>query len=59
MRVFSSLHVSGEQLSQLCGIAAILRFGIAGIGDDDDEDDEDEPIPPIALCSAEDFADLS
>lgn len=26
VRIFSSLHVSGEQLSQLTGIAAILRF---------------------------------
>ena len=24
--VFSSMHVSGEQLNQLSGIAAILRF---------------------------------
>ncbi len=26
VRVFSSLHVSGEQLAQLTGVAAILRF---------------------------------
>lgn len=26
VKIFSSLHVSGEQLDQLTGIAAILRF---------------------------------
>ena len=31
--IFSSMHVSGEQLSQLTGIAANLRFPIEGIDD--------------------------
>lgn len=37
VRMFSSLHVSGEQLGQLSGVAAILRFPMA-----DDEEDSDE-----------------
>ncbi len=28
--IFSSMHVSGEQLNQLSGIAAILRFPLPG-----------------------------
>ncbi|XP_060067287.1 protein pelota homolog [Ylistrum balloti] len=38
VRMFSSLHVSGEQLGQLSGIAAILRFPMA---EDDDDSEED------------------
>lgn len=38
VRIFSSLHVSGEQLGQLSGVAAILRFPIH----DDDDDSEEE-----------------
>uniref|UniRef100_A0A5K3EHK0 Protein pelota homolog n=1 Tax=Mesocestoides corti TaxID=53468 RepID=A0A5K3EHK0_MESCO len=39
VRIFSSLHVSGEQLNQLSGIAAILRFPIPE-PESDDEDAE-------------------
>lgn len=39
-RIFSSLHVSGERLTQLSGIACILRFPLA-IVDSDDAADED------------------
>ena len=38
-RIFSSLHVSGEKLGNLSGVAAILRFPVPGIDDTDDEDD--------------------
>ena len=31
--VFSSMHISGEQLSQLSGIAAILRFPLPELED--------------------------
>jgi protein pelota len=31
--VFSSMHVSGEQLNQLSGIAAILRFPLPDLED--------------------------
>ncbi|ESN93705.1 hypothetical protein HELRODRAFT_157806 [Helobdella robusta] len=39
VRIFSSLHVSGEQLSQLSGVAAILRFPMNDPDDDDDNYD--------------------
>ena len=35
--VFSSMHVSGEQLAQLTGIAAILRFPLEELADEDIE----------------------
>jgi len=37
VRVFSSLHVSGEQLTQLTGVAAILRFPCPEIESDDED----------------------
>ncbi|XP_026329495.1 protein pelota [Hyposmocoma kahamanoa] len=37
VRVFSSMHVSGEQLDQLTGIAAILRFPMPELEDSDAE----------------------
>jgi len=41
-KIFSSLHVSGEQLSLLSGVAAILRFPLPDIADDYlDSDDSD------------------
>ena len=33
VHVFSSLHVSGEQLAQISGIAAILRFPLPDLED--------------------------
>jgi protein pelota len=49
VKIFSSMHVSGHQLAELTGVAAILRFPIPGLdddedkdGDDDDDDDDDE-----------------
>lgn len=42
VRVFSSLHVSGEQLGQLTGVAAILRFPMPDISDDEEDSDESE-----------------
>lgn len=39
VRVFSSLHVSGEQLGQLSGVAAILRFPMPDIANDEDSAD--------------------
>lgn len=45
VKIFSSLHVSGEQLRQLTGIAAILRFPLPDIEDivsDSDEDEDNE-----------------
>ncbi|RLN55858.1 hypothetical protein BBJ28_00004441 [Nothophytophthora sp. Chile5] len=47
VRLFSSLHVSGEKLGQVSGIAAILRFPMPEIdeedqGEDSDSDSEEE-----------------
>lgn len=44
VRLFSSLHVSGEKLSQVSGIAAILHFPMPEIddGDQDNESGSDE-----------------
>uniref|UniRef100_A0A8C5HQM8 Protein pelota homolog n=1 Tax=Gouania willdenowi TaxID=441366 RepID=A0A8C5HQM8_GOUWI len=42
VRMFSSLHVSGEQLTQLSGVAAILRFPIADLSEPEDESSSDE-----------------
>jgi len=36
VKIFSSLHVSGEQLGQLSGVAAILRFPLPDLMDDVD-----------------------
>ncbi|CAG4988767.1 unnamed protein product [Parnassius apollo] len=41
VRIFSSMHVSGEQLDQLTGIAAILRFPMPELEDSDLEGDSD------------------
>ena len=42
VRIFSSLHVSGEQLMQLTGIAAILRFPMNELEDDELSDSDIE-----------------
>lgn len=42
VKIFSSLHVSGEQLDQLTGIAAILRFPIPELEDESDGDQSEE-----------------
>lgn len=43
VKIFSSLHVSGEQLGQLSGVAAILRFPLPDLLDDmlDEESSSD------------------
>lgn len=41
VKIFSSMHVSGEQLAQLTGIAAILRFPMPELEEDSDADDSD------------------
>lgn len=42
VRIFSSLHVSGEQLDQLSGLCAILRFPMHELEDTDDDDSDSE-----------------
>lgn len=39
VKIFSSLHISGEQLQQLSGVAAILRFPMPEIEDEVEADD--------------------
>ncbi|KAJ8971951.1 hypothetical protein NQ317_018295 [Molorchus minor] len=41
VRIFSSLHISGEQLEQLTGVAAILRFPMPELEEDDDSAEDD------------------
>jgi len=46
--IFSTMHVSGEQLNEIGGLAAILRFPLPELeedGDDDEEDDGDDGRP--------------
>ncbi|GLV32319.1 pelota [Carabus blaptoides fortunei] len=40
VKIFSSMHVSGEQLDQLTGIAAILRFPMPELDEDDSETED-------------------
>ena len=39
VHIFSSLHVSGEQLAQYSGVAAILRFPLAELPDEEDDEE--------------------
>ena len=39
VKIFSSMHVSGEQLEQLTGVCAILRFPMQELEDSDSEDE--------------------
>lgn len=41
VKIFSSMHISGEQLAQLTGIAAILRFPMPELEDSDNDEDPD------------------
>jgi hypothetical protein len=49
VKIFSSLHVSGEQLMQLTGVAAILRFPMPDLEDESlsDSDDDDDKITNV------------
>ncbi|XP_068230019.1 protein pelota-like [Palaemon carinicauda] len=42
VKIFSSLHVSGEQLDQMTGVAAILRFPMPEIDEEDHALDSDD-----------------
>lgn len=41
VHVFSSLHVSGEQLARLGGVAAVLRFPLPLEMEEEEEEEED------------------
>eukprot|EP00429_Kryptoperidinium_foliaceum_P009960 CAMPEP_0176004082 /NCGR_PEP_ID=MMETSP0120_2-20121206/1508_1 /TAXON_ID=160619 /ORGANISM="Kryptoperidinium foliaceum, Strain CCMP 1326" /LENGTH=413 /DNA_ID=CAMNT_0017336749 /DNA_START=45 /DNA_END=1286 /DNA_ORIENTATION=- len=66
--VFSTMHISGQQLQQVSGVAAILRYPLPGLDDmdvesngersDADEDaGSDEEFDPL-LRAQEDLADM-
>ena len=40
VKIFSSLHVSGEQLDLLSGLCALLRFPMTELEDTDDSDSD-------------------
>jgi protein pelota len=66
--ILSSMHVSGQQLQQVSGVAAILRYPIPGLDDLDEEIEEkyeevvdyesDEDFDPLARAH-EDLADMN
>lgn len=41
VKIFSSLHISGQQLDQLTGLAAVLRFPMPELEDEDVDSDSD------------------
>ena len=41
MLIFSRMHVSGDQLNQITGVAAILRFPLPEIENEEMDDDEE------------------
>lgn len=42
VKIFSSMHVSGEQLMQLTGVAAILRFPMPDLEEEDVDSESDD-----------------
>ncbi|XP_043485107.1 protein pelota [Leptopilina heterotoma] len=42
VKMFSSMHISGEQLDQLTGVAAILRFPMPELEDESDDGSDSE-----------------
>lgn len=57
VRLFSSLHVSGEKLSQVSGVAAILRFPMPEIDDPDNDEEGESDLEDEVTDSA--LGDLS
>ncbi|KAI8576982.1 hypothetical protein K450DRAFT_254524 [Umbelopsis ramanniana AG] len=55
--VFSTLHVSGEQLNQLTGVAAILTFPLPDIEEEDEEEVAEENDDTQANSDEMDVAD--
>lgn len=42
VKIFSSMHVSGEQLGQLTGVAALLRFPMPDLEDEEEADEDSD-----------------
>lgn len=56
VHIFSSLHVSGEQLAQYSGVAAVLRFPLPDL--DDGIEDEDQDLDAVSSnASVDDMVD--
>ncbi|ETW05889.1 mRNA surveillance protein pelota, variant 1 [Aphanomyces invadans] len=58
VRVFSSLHVSGEKLAQLSGIAAILRMPLPELEEDGDSDDDNDIAADVLATADSTVGDL-
>ena len=54
--IFSSMHVSGQQLQQVSGVAAILRYPVPGI-DELEEEPEEERNPDVDYVSSDEEHD--
>ena len=46
--IFSSMHLSGQQLQQVSGVAAILRYPLPEINDIDELEEDDDPVDDIS-----------
>ena len=46
--IFSRLHASGEQLSSLSGVAAILRYNIGDL-EEEEEEQQQQPMEEVLL----------
>lgn len=46
--VFSSMHLSGQQLQQVSGVAAILRYPLPEIAEIDEIEEEDEDVEDVS-----------
>jgi hypothetical protein len=59
VHLFSTLHVSGEQLKQFSGVAAILRFPLPDLEalDEDSDPDSDDEVDEPYDSDAEAFGD--
>lgn len=55
--IFSSMHVSGQQLQQVSGVAAILRYPMPGLDDLEEEEPEEEPNQDMDYVSSDDEHD--
>lgn len=58
VRIFSSMHVSGEQLGQISGVAAMLRFPLPDIEDSDEASEDLEMTSDVEELSIDDTNDL-
>ena len=71
--IFSSLHVSGQQLQQVSGVAAILRYPLPDLedlelqaeeyennnnGEDDDNDDDDDDDDSVGFDTVQEDMEL-